>query len=166
MHSLPSSFALFKASGGREPPYALNYVWFRCSIGCTPVLLNHQWEADTPASQHLHLHQCTVSPWKRMKFRSTTYFGTVAEQFYLLIYKNCVFLQLYTITLKWLKWKVVRHLLGNHTGRQCSQPNRNGKRLFPMSVGCPRSGQVDDGDACGTLRSLMGIEEITSPAEI
>jgi len=35
-----------------------------------------------------------------------------------------------------------------------------------MSVGCPRSGQVDDADACGTLRSLMGIEEITSPAEI
>ena len=82
------------------------------------------------------------------------------------LYENCVFLQLYSIALKWLKWKVVRHLLGNRTGRHCSQQNRNEKRLFPMSVGCPRSGQVDDADACGTLRSLMGIEEITSPAEI
>jgi hypothetical protein len=35
-----------------------------------------------------------------------------------------------------------------------------------MSAECPKSGQGDDGDACGALRSLMGFGEPTSPAEI
>jgi len=32
-----------------------------------------------------------------------------------------------------------------------------------MNVGCHRSEQDDDGDACGILRSPMESEEITNP---
>jgi len=35
-----------------------------------------------------------------------------------------------------------------------------------MNVGCPISEGGDDGDDCGVLRSPMGFEEITSPAEM
>ena len=67
-----------------------NLFWVRCSIRCTPEHPSHQW-----GRRHLYhrrwLQLCTACPLKRVKFRSVTYFGTVATVYYLVIYVRTVF---------------------------------------------------------------------------
>ena len=158
IHSLPSSVTLFEASGGWEPSTVLTYVWVNFSIGCTPERLSHQWEDNTPTSTPMAkiVHSVSFEKCKIPKcnlFRYSMGTSLLGD-----LYENRILLQLYTIMLKWLQWNGVRQRLGHRTGKQWSQPNQSGRRICPMSAGCPLSAKGDDGDVRSIRRSPIKFE--------